>query len=117
MGLEESECLVLGEVSLIVGSCSGWSHWSHHTGEKFRNVKTSYYERRLSNRDFHIKGYYEALIAEEMGSWPRVPSNPMILYLLGDVEEISNNGSTDVAWFGWLANVVYVGKKSPIIFF
>ena len=64
MGLEESECLVLGEVSLI-GSCSGWSHWSHHTGEKFRNVKTSYYERWLSNRDFHLKGYYEALISEE----------------------------------------------------
>ena len=46
-------------------SCSGWSHWSHHTGEKFRNVKTSYYERWLSNRDFHLKGYYEALISEE----------------------------------------------------
>lgn len=30
----------------------------------------------------------------------KVPSKPMILYFLGDVAEISNNGSTDVAWSG-----------------
>lgn len=54
----------------MIGSYCGWSHWSYHIEEYVRNVETSYYGR-LSNRGFYIKSYYEALIAEDMGSWPR----------------------------------------------